>query len=96
VAVGSRLRVSDVRLFPGSLRDVADGLLGYLLIELDGGLLLDGITLRRSRAGELTLSYPAKRGPGVEYFYIRPVDAESRREIERQILAALDLEDSAA
>ena len=87
------LAVSTVRLFPGSHRDVESGLLGYVQFTLNGALCVDGVTLRRTRDNRLTLSYPAKRTPeGWDYHYIRPLDDQARRDIERQVFEALDLD----
>jgi hypothetical protein len=40
--------------------EVRDGLLGHLTCETADGLAIDGIALRRSRAGRLYLAFPAR------------------------------------
>ena len=91
------ISITDVRLYPGSWRDVRAGLIGWVTFVVGGALRVDGVALRRTRDGRFSLSFPvAKYTPESEYHVIRPVDDEARREIERQILAALDLEDPAA
>ena len=59
-----RLRITDVRLVPGSGRDAQNGLLAYLQFTLNQALLVDGVTLRRSR--------PA-RPPALEEWHAVPV-----------------------
>jgi hypothetical protein len=59
---------------------------------LNGTLKIDGVTLRRTRDGRLTLSYPARRDrDGVEHFAIKPLGDQARVEIERQVFEALGL-----
>ena len=86
-----RLAPSSVKFTPACASDERRGLLGFVSCTL-GALVLDGITLRRTREGRLTLSFPARRGrTGEQHAYIRPVDDSARRDIERGILAAIDL-----
>ena len=79
------IRLSDVRFVHGSQRDVEQGLLGYVEVTVNGGLRLDGLTLRRTRSRRLAVSFPRHRGG------FRPLDDDARRAIEAQVLAALDL-----
>jgi len=81
--------VRDLRFTPGSDRDLATGLVGYLSLVL-GDLRLDGLTLRRNRAGGLTLSYPARTDRlGRKHPLVAPVDEQVRAELEREILDQL-------
>lgn len=81
--------VSDVRLTPAAVVDAESGLVGYVTLRY-GGLLLDGLTLRRKREGGLVISYPARRDrAGRDHPYLRPLDDATRREIESQVLQAL-------
>jgi hypothetical protein len=69
--------------------DIRAGLLGYVSVEY-GTLVLDGICLRRSAAGAFVLSFPARTDrAGRRHSYIRPVDDDARRAIEREILGQL-------
>ncbi len=77
-------RVTDVKFAPGADRDIERGLLGYLVVTLNGGLRLDGLTLRRTRAGKLVVSFPRRRGG------VRPLDDTARRAIEAAVLGALE------
>ena len=83
--------ISSVRFAPASGADQRTGLLGFVTFTR-GDLVLDGITVRRTCEGRLTLSFPARRGRcGEQHAYIRPLDDRARRDIERQILGAVDL-----
>lgn len=85
------LAITDVHLTPGSARDRATGLLGYIRCQLAGGLLLDGIALRRTADGRRALAFPMRRdAAGTTHTYFAPVDAETRAWIEAQIFAAVD------
>lgn len=84
------LRVKLSSFTPGSLRDRKAGLLGWIAIELGGLAHLDGITLRRTAAGRLSLSFPERRDrSGNRHALIRPLDRNARQEIERQVLGQL-------
>jgi hypothetical protein len=73
----------------GTDAEVRTGLLGYLSVQL-GPLLLDGITLRQTAEGRLTLSFPARTDrAGRRHSYVRPVDDAARQAIEREILGQL-------
>ncbi len=83
--------LADIRFQRASKQDLRTGLVGYLSFRY-GDVRLDGVTLRRTRAGELTLSFPAKRTrEGREWPYVRPIDDETRSAIEAQVFAALGL-----
>jgi DNA-binding cell septation regulator SpoVG len=70
---------------PADLRE--GGLLGWVRFTLDGSLAIDGVAVRRARAGHLTLSWPARRDRhGVDHHILRPIDDVTRREIEGQVL----------
>ena len=64
--------------------------MGFL--RLDATLRLDGLALRRTADGRLSLSFPARRDTaGKQHPYLRPVDDAARRDIEHQIFTALGL-----
>ena len=72
----------------GALR-LLKAALGYVAIEY-GSLQLDGIVLRRTAAGRLTLSYPARTDrAGRRHSYVRPVDDDARVAIEHAVLRQL-------
>ena len=73
----------------GTDAEVRTGLLGYLSVEY-GAIVLDSIVLRRTAEGRFALSFPARTDrAGRRHAYVRPVDDDARREIERAILGQL-------
>ena len=52
------LLISDVSFSPS--RSADEGLKGYLSFKLAGSILVDGVTLRRTREGRLVLTNPRK------------------------------------
>lgn len=66
------------------------GLIGYVSFVLDGDVLIDGIVIRRTLRGELTLSWPARKDSrGRLHHHVRPVDDDARIELEGELLAHL-------
>jgi len=79
----------------GSATEERSGLLGYLSIFY-GDLVLDGLVLRRTAEGRFTLSFPARTDrAGRRHSYFRPLDDQTRRKLEREIFAALSIEQEA-
>jgi len=73
------------------------GLLGWASFELYGHVRLDGVAVRRTRDGRLTLAFPERRdATGRRHPVVRPLNDEARREIEQQVFAALGLDAEAA
>ena len=63
--------------------------MGFLALTFEG-FRMDGLALRRSQEGRLYLAFPARRdSAGREHPYYRPLSDETRRALERQVLAAL-------
>ena len=88
----AKLRVTHVRFRPAKERFVQTGLLGWISCDLGGDLLLDGIALRRTRTGYLTLSFPGRRDHRHrKHALVRPISDEARCEIERQVFEALGI-----
>jgi hypothetical protein len=84
--------IDEVAFKAASADHVREGLLGWITCRMNRSIQLDGITLRRTQAGEHTLSFPARRdGAGRQRFFVRPLDNETREQIERQVLRALGL-----
>ena len=83
-------RVSEIRFHRAADQDVGTGLLAYVSFLLDGRIRLDGVTVRRTRDGDLTLVFPERRdSAGRRHPLVRPLDNETRRAIEQQVFAAL-------
>ena len=69
----------------GSDDDIRSGLLGFISLFY-GDIVLDGLTVRRTADGRLTISYPQRRdGKGRRHPIVRPVDDAARLRIERAI-----------
>jgi len=68
------------------------GLLGWVTFRLDD-LRLDGVAVRVTQDGRMTLSYPARRdGHGRQHPYALPVGAEVRQAVEDEVLARIRTE----
>ncbi len=84
--MGSAPWVSDVSFAPASPADVRRGLIGFVSATIDGVLRLDGLTLRKSRAGHVSISFPCRRDRrGRKHHLVRPIGPG----LERAILEAL-------
>ena len=67
-----------------------DGLLGWMTLEIDALLVVDGVALRRTRSGRLALSFPRRTSRrGRQYALVRPRDEIAGRAIEEAVLSAL-------
>ncbi len=85
--------IRDAAFTPATRGDETRGLLGFLSFRLGEGLRVDGVALRRTSDGRMTLSWPARRDrQGRDHAYIRPIDDVTRRTIEAEILAAIGIE----
>jgi len=84
------LRIANVRFVAAPREEVKRGLLGWVSLVLNDAVQLDGLTLRRTLEGRLTLSFPARRdAAGCQHAFVRPLDNASRCEIEAQVFRAL-------
>jgi hypothetical protein len=65
------------------------GILGWITMQLDS-VQLDGVALRRTRDGALTLSFPERRDKaGQRHPIVRPLGRAERQEIEALVIARL-------
>jgi hypothetical protein len=95
--MGRRVLVTAVKLSPAPAADVERGFLGWVSFDLHEVLRIDGVALRRRLDGRLTLSFPCRRGrAGDRHPYLRPLDAQARAVIERQVFDALGLKENVA
>ena len=82
--------VSEVRAKWCSADGQADGAVAHLGITINGGLRIDeGLYLRRTADGRLTMSFPARIRGSLKRFFVRPLDDATRLEIEEQVIAEL-------
>lgn len=66
--------------------EIRTGLLGYLSVVY-GGLLLDGLVLRRTADDRYAISFPARTDrAGRKHSLIRPANDEVRKTIEAELL----------
>ena len=88
--------VRNIRFTPASDRECSRGLLGFISFRY-GDLLIDGVTVRKTRDSRIVLSFPLSHSKsGRQHANLRPIDARARAEIEAAILGALDLPEHAA
>ena len=82
-----RSLIGDVRFQAAGSAAKGSGLLGYVALSY-GDLRIDPITIRRTRAGRLELSFPTKRRRrGGRAPIVWPKDAAAREAVEAEILA---------
>ncbi|MCK6447901.1 MAG: hypothetical protein L6Q99_16025 [Planctomycetes bacterium] len=85
-----RPAVSDVAFVMASPKLHPTGLLGWARFTLDGRYCLDGIAVRKTLSGRLTLSFPERVDRhGRSYAVVRPLDDATRIAIETQVFDAL-------
>ena len=89
----SRIHVDEVQLMAATEPDRQRGLAGYLRFRVNGGLLIDGVTLRRTQDGRWVLSYPERRDRhGRSHPILRPASDAVRATIASQVLESLGLQ----
>lgn len=85
--------ISGVGFTPATADDAKRGLLGFITLTFADLLLLDGITLRLTEAGEHKLSFPCRTdSQGRRHPYFRPQDERARTLIENTVFAALGID----
>lgn len=83
-------RVSVGVFTPAPPLDVADGLLGWVDLELGALVVVHGVAVRRTRGGALSLSWPVRDDRRRERrAVVRPLDDRARVEVERHVLGEL-------
>ncbi len=88
----SDLRVSEIRFVPATAADHTAGLLGFASFLLNDAVRVDGVTLRRTLAGALTLAWPAREDRfGQRHALIKPITDAARRDVERQVFEQLGI-----
>ena len=90
------IEITRVRFCQATPTEAEAGHLGYVSCVVGDILCLDGISLRRTLNGRLTLSFPGRYDcAGRRHYYVRPLDDRSRLDIEHQVLQALGIEEGA-
>jgi len=85
---GDPLRVVRAQLAEATPEEFRSGLIGYLTIEVAGGLVVEGATLRRLRSGVQSISLPRNK-KGYPYLWLRTPSA--RRDLEFQVFQKLGI-----
>ena len=68
--------------------DIRSGLLGFVSVFF-GDVVVDGITVRKTAEGRLTLSFPERRDRlGRRHPIVRPIDNKARLAIEKAVFGA--------
>lgn len=81
--------ISNLHFKPAPRLDESSGLLGWLRVDI-GPVRIDGITLRRTRRGELALAYPVRRdSQDCEHTIVLPISLQHEIAIERAVIAEL-------
>jgi len=87
----TEVSITHVRLVPAPDEDRQRGLLGFLSFTY-GALILDGVVVRRTAGGRLTLSFPSRRDRlGKLHSIVCPRDEQARLHIERSIFRQINL-----
>ena len=90
-------RVTDIAFTLAPRHAHARGFLGWARFTVDGRLGLDGIAVRKTTSGRLTLSFPERvDSHGHAHAIVRPLDDATRRSIEIQVFDALAKDGSLA
>jgi hypothetical protein len=70
--------VTALKLTPASDRDADTGLLAFIALELDGLVHIDGVGLRLTEDGRLSLSFPSRTSRrGTKHALLRPVNSDA-------------------
>ena len=87
--------IRSVRFIPASDAEAERGLLAYVKLEF-GPLILDGVTLRRTLDGRLTLGWPERSDrQGNRHPLMRPISDAARLELENAVLRELNRQEAA-
>jgi DNA-binding cell septation regulator SpoVG len=83
----------DFEFIPASRIEQSTGLLGWLKFTIDGTLRVDGVALRRTVTGRLTLAFPNRVSQsGVKRPIVWPPSEEARQAVESQVFEALPID----
>lgn len=86
----ARPLITGIEFTRASRAQARTGLLGWVSCILSGEIQLDGIAVRRTRAGRITLSFPEHRDRHRRrHPMCRPLTDEGRERLEDEILSVL-------
>ena len=82
--------ITNIRIVPASSADQDHGLLAFASITING-LVIDGITVRRTLDDRVVLDFPKRTDrAGRQRSIVHPADDSVRAEITRAVLTAID------
>lgn len=89
----NQIKLHDFRFTAADATHIRTGLLGWISFAVNGGLRIDGVTLRRTADGRLALSFPLKLAKdGRKHSLVSPLSDIARQDIESQVFEALHLD----
>lgn len=90
------LDILDLSVTPARPHDRRQGLLAFIAFSI-AGLRIDGVTLRRTRTGDISLSFPTrKNGDGQARQLVRPLTSKIRDALMQRVLKELRMRESDA
>ena len=93
---GALLELSDVVFTGASAEEVETGLVGFVSFVIGDVLVVDGVTVRRTRKGRVALTFPEREdGAGRRHPLLRPKNDRARRILEDLVLARIGLDELA-
>ncbi len=85
--------ITEVRFTAVDPTEWKTGLLGFIAFTIDRALHVDGVALRRTASGRLTLSFPARVSKdGRKRSIVWPISDEARHGIESQVFEAIQFD----
>jgi DNA-binding cell septation regulator SpoVG len=86
----SGVTLTEFQLSPADAEHRKTGLMGWVSFTINDTLRLDGVTVRRTAGGRLTLAFPSKIDRnGRKRSLIRPISEDARLDIEDQVFSIL-------
>lgn len=83
-------RVSKVQFRPAAGAQRDEGIVAWVSFVVDRGVIVDGVAIRRTLAGELVVIWPGHRDVrGKIHHHVRPVDDGTRQEIDAELIERL-------
>ena len=86
----STITLHEFRFVPADADHIKTGLLGWVSFALNETLRVDGVAVRRTADGRLTLAFPSKTDKhGRKRSLIWPLSEDARLDLESQVFDAL-------
>lgn len=83
----------DFRFTVAERAEQKTGLLGWIAFTIDDHVRVDGVTLRRTAEGRITLAFPARVAKdGRKRSIVWPISETARQAIESQVFEALHVD----